>query len=96
MKVAVCHNLTGGGAKLHGIVDLAKKQFSLYASLGTFKDSLGIEDDLALSTVCGLALSGFDSLDIQDEGPGVLNLIGSWAKRGFKPPPAPVGAPGGS
>ncbi len=53
--------LTGGGAKLHKLVDLAKTKFHLPVRMGEPKGILGVEGDTALSTVCGLVLSGVDS-----------------------------------
>ncbi len=59
--------LTGGGAKLYGIVGLAKEEFSLYSSLGKFEGPLKDEDDLGLATVYGLALSGIDLMEEEEE-----------------------------
>lgn len=50
--------LTGGGAKLPGMVELAKKEFHLPAKIGKPKGIEGLEDDPHLSTVCGLVLLG--------------------------------------
>ncbi|GMX58545.1 MAG: cell division protein FtsA [Candidatus Microsyncoccus archaeolyticus] len=46
--------LVGGGAKLPGIVDLAKKEFNLPCRVGYPKNISGIDKDCSLSTVCGL------------------------------------------
>lgn len=51
--------LTGGGAKLPGIVEFAKQRLKLPCRLGRVKDIPGIEDS-ALSTCAGLLLTGFD------------------------------------
>lgn len=53
--------LTGGGAKLPGIVELAKKEFHLPSKIGKPKGIEGLEDDPSLATVCGLVLLGYDS-----------------------------------
>jgi len=72
--------LTGGGAKLDGILKLAKKDFSLYSSLGIFQGPLSAEDDLSLATVYGLALLGADSLENTGNGPNVLAGVGDKIK----------------
>jgi len=51
---------TGGGAKLPKIIDLAKDQFHLPCRLEKPKGISGLEDDMSLSTVCGLVLLGAD------------------------------------
>jgi cell division protein FtsA len=53
--------LTGGGAKLPGIVNLAKTKFKLFCRLGRPKGILNLEDDLSFSVLAGLALTGLDS-----------------------------------
>lgn len=53
--------LTGGGAKLPKIKDLAKKELKLPCKIGYPKSIQGLEDDPSLSLVSGLVLSGFDS-----------------------------------
>ena len=52
--------ITGGGANLSGIVELAKNQFKLPAKIGYCKDIKGLEKDSSLSTVCGTLLSKAD------------------------------------
>ena len=56
--------ITGGGANLSGIVELAKKEFKLPVKIGYCKEIKGLEKDVTLSTVCGVLLSmtGKDSL----------------------------------
>ncbi|KPJ57470.1 hypothetical protein AMJ49_00895 [Parcubacteria bacterium DG_74_2] len=73
--------LTGGGAKIPKIVDLAKKQFKLPSRIGRPKRIPGI-DDPSLSTLCGLILEGTESEreKTSDFGEG----IGSRLKRIFK------------
>jgi len=72
--------ITGGGAKLDGVLKLAKKDFSLYCSLGSFSGPLQSDDDLSLSTVYGLALLGVDFLDGEERVSDTMNKIGSKIK----------------
>ena len=76
--------LTGGGAKLKGILKLAKKDFSLYSSLGSFQGPLTGEDDLSLATVYGLALLGVDELEKGEGGPSIVKSIGGKIKNFLK------------
>ena len=53
--------LTGGGAKLAKIAELARDKFHLPSRLGRPIFSIsGLDDDLGLATVCGLVLGGAD------------------------------------
>ena len=52
--------LTGGGAKIPKLVELAKEKFHLPSRLGKPRGILGLEEDPSLSTVCGLVLLGQD------------------------------------
>lgn len=53
--------LTGGGAKLPKIVDLAKKELKLPSRIGMVtKGFIGLEEDPSLATLCGLVLEGAD------------------------------------
>lgn len=74
--------LTGGGAKLPKITELAKKEFKLPAKIGRPKGIFEL-DDPTLSTVCGLVLLGSEF-----EGEkGEISLgkgIGSKLKRIFR------------
>ena len=76
--------LTGGGAKLGGILKLAKKDFSLYSSLGSFQGPLKAEDDLSLATVYGLALLGIDALERQDQDSIFFGWVGNKIKNFLK------------
>jgi cell division protein FtsA len=69
--------LTGGGAKLPGILELAKNKFHLPVRLGKQKLISGLEDNLALATVAGLVLSGSDLEEsgAKTGGPGVFSKI---------------------
>ena len=48
--------LTGGGSKLKGLEEAAKKEFKLPVRLGFCSKIEGIDQDLSLSTVAGIAL----------------------------------------
>ncbi len=50
--------LTGGGAKLPKILDLAKDKLHLPVRIGRPKGIFGLEEDLRLAVVCGLVLYG--------------------------------------
>ncbi|PIR02363.1 MAG: cell division protein FtsA [Candidatus Nealsonbacteria bacterium CG_4_9_14_3_um_filter_35_11] len=52
--------LTGGGAKLPGIVEMAKRELKLPCKLGYPRNFSGLEKDCSLATVCGLVLEGQD------------------------------------
>ena len=68
--------LTGGGAKMKGIVDLAKKKLKLPCRLGKPLSFLGLEDDPIYSTVCGLVLQGIDL----EDSPHIIDNKGLGAK----------------
>ena len=74
--------LSGGGAKLPKIRELAKKEFRLPCRIGRPKGFSPSQDDPALSTVCGLALGGLD-LE-QRKFPFSKEGIGSKIKRIFR------------
>jgi len=63
--------LTGGGAKLPKIVELAKKELKLPAQIGKPTGFFSFQDDPSLATLCGLVLEGFD---LEKEG-----MTGSWS-----------------
>jgi len=67
--------LTGGGAKLPGIRDLAKKELKLPCRIGMPKELVGFQAEPGLATLCGLALEGFD-IENDSSNPSVK-------KRGF-------------
>ena len=73
--------LTGGGARLPKLVELAKEKFHLPARLGKPRGILGLEEDPALATVCGLVLLGADSEGRTFED---KEGIGSKIKKAFK------------
>ena len=75
--------LTGGGAKLPKMAEMAKDQFHLPCRLGKPRGISGIDDDPSLSTVCGLVLLGTD-LEGKETGFEFGRGIGSKIKRFFK------------
>lgn len=60
--------LSGGGAKLAKIKELAREQLKLPCSIGKPTGILGLDDDPALATVAGLVLSGVDVDEFDKEG----------------------------
>ncbi len=76
--------LTGGGAKLPGIAELAKKEFRLPTRLGKPKGIADLESDPSLSTVCGLVLLGQDLEEKTGKPPFSAGGIGAKLKRIFK------------
>ncbi|MEK7658435.1 MAG: cell division protein FtsA [Patescibacteria group bacterium] len=71
--------LTGGGAKLSKIKELARQQLKLPCEIGVPKNIVGLEEDPALSTVAGLVLGGADIDDIDRNG--ILGLATGWASK---------------
>ena len=69
--------MTGGGAKLPRIKELAKETLKLSCEIGTPKGILGLQDDPALATVVGLALGGVDF----DEEEGILGVAKGWSSK---------------
>ena len=68
--------LCGGGAKLEGIVSLARKMFKLPASVGTpkgVKTAIDKIDDPALATVVGLVRWGENLAHTYGENQGLLD-----------------------
>ncbi len=81
--------LTGGGANLPKIKELAKKEFHLPCRIGKPKGFSLIEDDPRFSVVCGLVLSGTDfekqETDLEDGiFPGFWKKIGGKIKKIFR------------
>lgn len=54
--------LTGGGAKIPGIVELAKREFKLPSRIGYCVEFKGLDKDSSLATVCGLIMSKIDKV----------------------------------
>lgn len=76
--------LTGGGAKLPGIVELAKKEFRLPTRLGKPRGIAELESDPSLATVCGLVLLGHDLEGETGKSSFSTGGIGSKLKKIFK------------
>lgn len=72
--------LTGGGARMPKIIELAKKELKLPCRIGIPKGFIGLDKDSRLSTVCGLVLSGVDFKEEQ-EPPSFLKGIFAKLKR---------------
>jgi len=69
--------LSGGGAKLPKIKELAKQQLKLPCEIGIPRGIVGLEEDPGLATVAGLALGG---VDFGDE-PGILGVAKGWTSK---------------
>jgi len=66
--------LTGGGVKLPGIVELAKKEFKLPCRIG-YSSLKGLDKDSSLATVCGLIMSKIEKEDLRSSGNGIGKRI---------------------
>jgi len=75
--------LTGGGAKLPKIVELAKKEMKLPSRIGLPRDFVPPQEDSSLAAACGLALSGFDLEDVSSASG--LGGIAAKIKKVFHP-----------
>jgi len=69
--------LTGGGAKIPRIKELAKQQLKLSCQIGIPKGIEGIQEDPSLATVVGLALEGVDFGGEE----GILGLTKGWGSK---------------
>ncbi|MDD4409502.1 MAG: cell division protein FtsA [Candidatus Pacebacteria bacterium] len=58
--------IVGGGAKLPGIIEMAKREYNLPCRIGYAKNFSGLDKDPSLVTVCGLVS---DELESEDSGP---------------------------
>lgn len=77
--------ITGGGARLPKIIDLAKKELKLPCRTGKSSGFSNIEDDPSLSVVCGLVLAGVDLEEGGESGIGVFRKgVGDKIKKIFK------------
>ena len=76
--------LTGGGSKIPGIADYAKKTLSLPAKVSFPKNFIGPQLDETSSTVCGLALIGLAKEEEVPAEPGIIQKIKKFLK-GFIP-----------
>lgn len=59
--------MIGGGAKLPGIIDMAKKEYNLPCRLGCAKNFSGLDKDPSYVTVCGLVTDEFEEEEV-DQG----------------------------
>jgi len=75
--------LTGGGAKLPKIAELAREKFHLPSRIGRPRGISGLDDNPSLATVCGLVLGGAD-FEREKSGTSFEKGIGSKIKRIFK------------
>jgi cell division protein FtsA len=73
--------LTGGGAKISKVLELAKFKFKLNCKIGKPKGILNLEDDPALSTLAGLVLTSFD---LEEEKEELKHGVFSKIKRFFR------------
>jgi len=79
--------LTGGGANLPKIKELAKERLKLSCKIGKPEGIVGLQDNPSLATVAGLVLAG---VDFEPE-PGILGIVGLTVStlkkifRAFKP-----------
>ena len=76
--------ITGGGAKLPKIVEIAKKELKLPCRIGVPKGITGLEEDPSLATVAGLVLEG---VEFGEGEVGVFSFakgLGSRIKRIFR------------
>jgi cell division protein FtsA len=73
--------LTGGGAKIPKILDLAKFKFKLNCKIGKPKGISNLEEDPALSNLVGLVLS---TLELEEEREELKTGIFSRIKRFFR------------
>ena len=78
--------LTGGGAKLPNIVELAKKELKLPCKIGKPQGFSDLEEDPSFSTVCGLVLEGADLIEEESQPAlgGFGKGIGNKIKKAFK------------
>lgn len=63
--------ITGGGAKLAKIRELAKERLKLPCKIGVVKSIVGLQEDPALATVAGLVMS---SPDFNEEGGNAMTF----------------------
>ncbi len=77
--------LTGGGAKMARIVELAKRELRLPVRLGKPEGFFPEIEDPAMATVCGLVLTGAE-IEGGSEGNALsfLHDTGEWLKRLFR------------
>jgi cell division protein FtsA len=73
--------LTGGGVKLAGIEDVAKKIFQLTVSVGAPQGFDNVDQDPALAAACGLAVLGWKEQEDESGGSSRFSMGGGgWEK----------------
>ena len=73
--------LTGGGAKLSHIKELAKERLKLPCKIGAPKSIVGLSDDPSLAAVVGLVMS---SPDFTEESGGIslsFSFMKNWGQK---------------
>ena len=67
--------LTGGGAKLDGIEEIAKKETKLPVKIASHSKQKwqGVQDQIIFNTACGLILDGMETINDESEG---IKIIG--------------------
>jgi cell division protein FtsA len=68
--------LTGGGSKMPGMIDLAKKEFNLACRIGYPKGFNEQIKDPCYATVCGLVVDDFDEDNLENNKSGEDGLSG--------------------
>ncbi len=76
--------ITGGGAKLPGIKDLAKDELGLPVKIGEAKGFVPAIEDTSWATACGLTQRGFDEREDKSFSPSWMKGIGSKIKNIFR------------
>ncbi|MFH1714151.1 MAG: cell division protein FtsA [Candidatus Nealsonbacteria bacterium] len=76
--------LTGGGAKIGKIADLAKKELELPCRVGKPEGFYGLDDELSFATACGLIKRGTDTEQKTNSGSGPHGGFGGKVKKMLK------------
>jgi len=76
--------LTGGGAKIPGIVELVKKELKLPCRVGKIQGFSSLKEDPSWATVCGLALGGSDLEEETTSIGNILEKFFNFLKKAFK------------
>ncbi len=76
--------LTGGGAKLPGIKELAKEEFKLPCRIGFPEEFFSAQQDPCFSAVCGLVLEAGEMDGARDSWQGVRERVGGKLRKFFR------------
>jgi cell division protein FtsA len=72
--------VVGGGAKLPGIIEIAKREYNLPCRIGYVKNFSGLEKDPSFVTVCGLVTEEFEAEETNQpsggNSGGIIKKIG--------------------